>query len=49
MNPWSGHKLAGAKEFWKAVTVPRLQKVNPDCVVNVDLHNKMAEPSILIK
>lgn len=29
MNPWSGHQLASTREFWRAITVPRLRKANP--------------------
>ena len=49
LNPWSGHGLASTKEFWRAVTVPRLRKANPKCVINVETHNQSREPAISIK
>jgi len=49
MNPWSGHQLASTREFWRAITVPRLRKANPKCVVNVETHAKATAPMVAVK
>ena len=49
MNPWSGHQLASTRELWRAITVPRLRKANPKCVVNVETHERAQPPTVAIK
>lgn len=49
LNPWSSYKVASTKEFWRSVTVPRLKKANPKCVINYVVHNKDVPPAISIK
>ncbi|EWM21265.1 Ribosomal protein/NADH dehydrogenase domain protein [Nannochloropsis gaditana] len=49
LNPWSEFRLASTREFWRAISVPRLRKANPKCVINVETHNKKVAPMVAVK